>query len=115
MYSQSAPPSDCVSDGESLTLVSDEPFEYVPVRAFSVAEDVVLSVDMGVHPLGDGSRIRISLAADDEMVSWQERLVGAHGLFSRGECDSGARGHRSFPVEDSLHPSAEDLPRCQRD
>ena len=40
--------------------VSDE-----PAVAFSVVEDVVLLGDMGVHSLGDGSRVRISPAADD--------------------------------------------------
>ena len=41
------------------------------------------------------SQVRISLAADEEMVSWQARLVLARESFSRSERVSGARGHRS--------------------
>ena len=51
------------------------------VRAVCLAQDVVFFGDMGVQFLGGGSRIRISLAADDEMVSWQERLIHACDLF----------------------------------
>ena len=68
----------------------------------AVVEDVVLLGDMG-----DGSRVRISLAADDARVSWQERLVHARGL-SRKERGSEARGHGSVPVEDRFQPAAED-------
>ena len=55
------------------------------VRAVFVAEGVVLLAETGVHSLGDGTPIRISLAADDEMVSWQQRLVHACELFPRSE------------------------------
>ena len=54
-------------------------------KTCSVTEDVVLFGETGVHSLVDGSRVRFSLAADDEMVSWQERLVHrlvVIGLFS---------------------------------
>ena len=116
--SQSAPPSACVSDGDCFPWVSDEPVKDVLVRAFSVAKDVVLLGDMDVHSLGGGSRVRISLASDDEMVSWQERLVHARGHFSRRERGSEARG-RSVLVEDSLLPIAEDPElfkgRCDQD
>ena len=78
------------------------------MRAVSVAEDFVFFGDIGVHSLGDGSRIRISLAANDEMVSWQERLVHARDLFFRSERGSDARGHWSVPAEDSLQPIADD-------
>ena len=37
--------------------------------------------DLGMHSLSDGSQIRISLAADEEMVSWQARLVLACQMF----------------------------------
>ena len=38
-----------------------------PVRAFAVAEDVVLLCDMDLHSLGDGSRVRFPLTADEEV------------------------------------------------
>ena len=108
MYSQSAPPSTSVSDGECFPLVFDELVGDPPVQALSVAKDVVFPGDMGVHSLGDGSRVRISLAADDPMVSWHEQLVYARGLFSCSGRGSEARGHQSVSVEDRLQPSAED-------
>ena len=67
MNSQSAPPSARVSDVDGFSWVSDEPVGDMLVLALSVTEDVVFLGDMGVHSLGDGSRILISL---DEMVSW---------------------------------------------
>ena len=60
-----------------------------------------------MHSLCDGSQVRVSLAADEEMVSWQARLVLALDLFSPSERVSHARGHRSA-VGDSLQPIAED-------
>ena len=47
-----------------------------------------------MHSLSDGSLIRISLAADEEMVSWQARLVLARELFSRSERVTDAHAHR---------------------
>ena len=35
---------------------------------------VVYLGDLDMHSLHDGSQIRISLAADEEIVSWQARL-----------------------------------------
>ena len=64
--------------------------------------------DMVVHSLGERTRIRIFLAADDEMVSRQERLVHARELFSRSERGSYARNHPSVLVGDSLQPIAVD-------
>ena len=93
MYSQSAPPSACISDGVCFPI-SDEPVEDVPVRAFYVAHDVVLLRVSRAGPLGDGPRVCISLAADDELISGQERLVHARGMFTRSE-------------EESLQPTAE--------
>ena len=107
MNSQSAPLSACASDGDCFSWVSDEPVKDVLVQVFSVAEDVLFG-NMGVHSLGDGSRVRISLATDDEVVSWQERFVHARGLFSRSERGSETRGHPSALVEDSLQPIADD-------
>ena len=68
MNSQSAPPSVCVSDDDCFSWVSGQPVEDVLLRAVSVAEDVLWLGDMDVHCLGDGSRVRISLAADDEWL-----------------------------------------------
>ena len=34
-----------------------------------------------VHSLGDGSRIRIALVAEDEIVSWRAHLVPALNCF----------------------------------
>ena len=84
-----------------------EPVDDGACEQFSVAEDVVFMTWVCI-PLGDGSRIRVSLAADDEMVSWQERLAHARELCSRSERVSDARGHRSVLVGDSLQPIAED-------
>ena len=80
MNSQSAPPSARVADVDDFSRVSDEPVGHMSGRVVSVTEEVVFLDDMDVHPLGDGSRIRISLAAHDGMVSWQERLVHAREL-----------------------------------
>ena len=77
MCSQSAPPSSDVSDGERLRWSLASLLKTRPCGHFSVGKDVVLLGDMGVHYLGDGSGVRISLAADDEIVSWQERLAHA--------------------------------------
>ena len=88
-----------------------------PYRPLLFAIDAVLLLDMGVHSLVDESRGCISLAAKVETVFWQERLVDAHGLFSRSECGSGAHGRRSLLVEDSLHRITEDpdVSKGQRD
>ena len=51
------------------------------VRAFSGAKDVILLGDVGLHSLGDGSRVRSPSTAAEEMVSWQARLVHARELF----------------------------------
>ena len=61
---------------------------------------------MDVHTLGDG--VTSSHLTDYEMVSWRERSVDARGLFARSEWGCGARGHRSFLVEDNLHSIAQD-------
>ena len=50
----------------------------MPARPVFVAEGVVLLGDMGVHSLGDGTLISISLA---KMISWQELFVHARELF----------------------------------
>ena len=63
---------------------------------------------MGVHSRADGSRVCFSQVADDEIVSWRERPFHASRKFSRAERNSDARGHWSIPVENSLHPTAED-------
>ena len=92
MNSQSTPSSARVSDGEGFSWVSDEPVDDMLVRAVLDTEDVVFLGDMGVHSLGNRSRIRISQAADDEIVSWRKPRVHACELFSRSERDSDARG-----------------------
>ena len=68
MRSPSTPSSARVSDGDGFSWVSDEPVDDMLVRALSVAKDAVFLKDMG-------SQIRISLAANKEVVSWQARLV----------------------------------------
>ena len=90
--SQSAPPSAPVFDVDGFSWVTDETVGDMLGRAVSVTEGVAV---LGVHSLGDGSRIRISQAADDEIVSWRERRVHACESFSRSERGSDARGHRS--------------------
>ena len=80
----------------------------MPVRAGSVAKNVVVFGDMGVHRVGGVSQVRISLFADDEMFSWQERLVHERELFSRSARGSDARGHRSVPSEYIWQHIAED-------
>ena len=42
--------------------------------------DVFLS-DMGVHSQTDGSRVRFSQVAGDEIVSWCERWLCAYEAF----------------------------------
>ena len=64
--------------------------------------------DMVVYSLGEGTRIRIFLAAEDVMVSRQERLVHARELFSRSQRGSYDRNHRSVLVGDRLQPFAVD-------
>ena len=60
MKTQSAPPPACVSDGDCFPWVSDEPVKGVLVRAFFLSLRMfALFCDMGVHSLGDGSRVRI--------------------------------------------------------
>ena len=76
--------------------VSDQSVDDMPVRAVSVGKDVVLICDMGVHSLGDGSRVRISLAGDDEMAKNCFRAVNE------------VCGSWSVAVEDSLPFIAED-------
>ena len=75
--SLSAPPSAHVFDVDGFSWVLDEPVDDMPGRAVSVTEGVVFLGDVGVHSLGDGSRIRILQAADDEIVSWRERRFHA--------------------------------------
>ena len=48
------------------------------------------------------SQIRISLAADDEMVFWQERLVHARELFLHSGRVSHSRDQRSVPDGESV-------------
>ena len=66
MHSQSGPASARVSDGDGSSWVFGEHIGEILVQAVFVAEDVVFLGDIGVHSLGDGSRIRISLAADGD-------------------------------------------------
>ena len=106
MRSQSARPSARVFDVDGFSWVFVEPVGDMLVRALSVAKDVVFLGDMGVHSLRDESHIRISLTADEEMVSRLARLVLAREL-SRSERFSCARGQRSAGG-DSLQPIVED-------
>ena len=77
-------------------------------RAVFVSEsDVFLGV-MGVDSRADGSRVRTSQVADDEIVSLRERRFHAYEVFSRTERNSDARGHLSVPAENSLHPTVGD-------
>ena len=73
MFSHPAPPSACVSDGDCVPWVSDELVKDVCGHFLSL-----IFVDTGAHSLDDGSRIRISLTANDEMVH-------ARVLFSPNE------------------------------
>ena len=53
----------------------------------------------------DGSRVRISQVADEEIVSWRERRFHAHEAFSGSGRNADARGHRSVPVDNNLFPT----------
>ena len=77
-------------------------------RAVFAIENDVFLVDMGVHSRTDGSRVRISQVADDEIVSWHWRRFHAYEVFSRTERNSDARGHLSVPHENCLHRTAGD-------
>ena len=57
----------------------------VPARALTVVKDVVFPRNLGMHSLRDGSQIRISLAVDEEIISWQALLFFARELLSLGE------------------------------
>ena len=97
MCSQSAPPSHSCFRWCVFFVGLHELAEDVPVQALSVAIDAALMLYMGAHSLVDTSRGCISLAAEVETVSWQERLV-----------ESGAHGHLSLLVEDGWHRITED-------
>ena len=66
------------------------------------------AVRKNMKPWSDGSRVRISQAADDKVVSWRERRFHAYEVFSRTERNSDARSHQSVPLENILHPTAGD-------
>ena len=63
---------------------------------------------MGVHSHANGSRVRISQVADDEISSLRERRFHAYEVFSRTERNSDAPTHLSVLVENNLHPIAGD-------
>ena len=63
----------------------DELFRDMLGRAVFVTENDVFPGDIGVHSQADGSRVRISQIADDEIVSWRERRIHANEAFSAVE------------------------------
>ena len=84
----------------AFSWVSDELVNDMPVRVLSVAKDVVLGdrllgVSWACILYVTGHKVAFRLLADEEMVSWQARLVLARELFSRIERVSVARGHWS--------------------
>ena len=93
----------CLADEFAVELVED-----VSVWAFSVAKDVVLLADLGVRSLGDGSRARISLFADQEMSS------GKNGSSTHVTCSRAVNEGRrvvvtgQFLLRTVLQPTAED-------
>ena len=76
-------------------------------RSVFVTENDVLLGDTGVHSRADGSRVRISKVADEEIVSWRERRFHAYEALARDERNSDARSHRSVPVDNNLHITLE--------
>ena len=88
MYSQSAPPSACVSmvcvfrwSPTGLTNTCRyRPF--LSLLMLSCCATWVRTLWLMSHALVDESRVCISLGAEDETVSWEERLVDERGLFS---------------------------------
>ena len=55
-----------------------------------VTENDVFLGDMGVHSRTGGSRVRVSQAEDEEIVSWRERQFHAYEAFSRSEMNADA-------------------------
>ena len=47
-------------------------------RTVLVSEGDASLGDIGVHPRGDGLRLRILRVADHEIVSWREQRAHAH-------------------------------------
>ena len=96
--SQSTPPSARVSNIDAFSWVIDEPVRDMLGRAGFVT-----------HSRADGSRVRISPVADEEIVSWREHRFHTYEAFSRSKRNADARGQRSLPGESVfLHPAAAD-------
>ena len=104
--SQSTPPSARVSNIDGVSWVIDELVSDMLGRA--VNENDVFHGDMGVHSRADGSRVRRSEVADEEVVSFRERRFHADEAFSRDERNPDARSHRSVSVDNNLHTTAGD-------
>ena len=81
-----------------FSWVTDETVRDMLGRAVFVTESDVFLDDMGVHSRADGSRVRISQVADDEIVSLRERRFHAYEVFYRTERNSDAHSHQSVPV-----------------
>ena len=105
--SQSAPPSARVFNVDGFSCVIDEPVRDMLGRAVFVTENDVFLGDVGVRSRADWSRVRISLVADDGIVSWRERRFHAFDAFPRNERNADVRSHRSVPFDNSFFPLLE--------
>ena len=72
---QSTPPSARVFKVDGFSWVLDEPVHDILGRAVLATEDDDFLGDVGVHSHGDGSRVRMTHVAEDEVVSLHERRV----------------------------------------
>ena len=102
--SQSTPPSARVSNVDGFRGSLMNLFVTCLDEQFFVTENDVFLGAMGVHSQADGSRVRISQVADEEIVSWHELRFHAYEAFSRSERNADARSHQSVPVDNIPHP-----------
>ena len=70
--SQSTSPSARVFNDDGFSGIIDDPVRDMLRRAVFVAENDVFLGDMCVHSRVDGSRVRNSQVADEQIVSWRE-------------------------------------------
>ena len=83
--SQSTPSSARVSYCHGFAWVSGELVDDMPVRAHSVAKDVVFLGSWACNLWVTGQSFAFLMAADREIVTWQEPLVFARELISHSE------------------------------
>ena len=92
--SQCAPPSARVSNIDGFSWVIGEPVRDMLGRKFLSLRMMSFWVTWGVQSRADGSRVRISQVADEELVFLREGRFHAYEAFSRNERNASARSHQ---------------------